>query len=273
MNTGSELKIFSGIPGEYRIWKIRIQDKLAEKKLWGSVTRTMSDKNTPEDKLSYQDDTLVARSIIRSHLADQVIDLVRENDTIPEIFARMDKKYAGVKGGPQVMWEEITGCKFTGGDIHGHVNKFDDFFRKLAEEGNTLNEKSRRDLLMQSLPNAFDDLRTTLITCNDLPSYDRFKEWVLEKATHIKAPPQVLKAIRHVDRRGPLKTRGQRSEKRCNFCRKPGHIKKDCWKLNPKLKQRKGQAKTKWVSKKAQKNKENQSLVMSLGQPTTHLSA
>lgn len=164
----------------------------------------MNDNSNPAELRSYQDDTLVARSIIRSHLADQVIDLVRENDTIPEIFARMDNKYAGVKGGPQVMWEEITACKFTGGDIHGHVNKFDDVFRKLAEEGNTLNEKSHRDLLMQSLRNAFDDLITTLITCNVQPSYDRFKEWILEKATHIRATPQVLKAVRHVDRRGPF---------------------------------------------------------------------
>lgn len=157
-----EFKQFDGKPENYRIWRIRVKDLLTERKLFSAVNRAVPVED--DAKRQFQDDTEIAKTIIRKYLDDNIVDKVGDEATIPEIFNAFDEEYSGAKIAPSTIWASITTTKFSGGDIHEHVEKFEKFLRELETSGDQLSENSKKEILLQSLSEGFEDLKTILMT-------------------------------------------------------------------------------------------------------------
>lgn len=120
-STGSQFEKFKNDPLEYVVWKTRVTDELIKIKLWFIVNKPKP--TVPDEEFTRA--TTEAQATIRSHIHKDFIRLIDNNDTVLEIFAKLDQKYKGMKAGPSITWADITKTRFTGEKpIHEHIQRF-----------------------------------------------------------------------------------------------------------------------------------------------------
>lgn len=114
-----------------------------------------------------------------------------------------------------------------GGDMEAHLFKMDELFERLTNAGKSLEEDLRVAFVLASLPEKYNTLTTALeareekdLTLALIKSklLDEYKKNCAEIETSDKA----LKIVSHGK---PVKSKFS-----CNYCKKPGHVKKNCFK-------------------------------------------
>lgn len=69
----------------------------------------------------------------------------------------------------------------SGGDVREHINKFIDIVEKLVERDIDINPGLQSAMLLNSLPEAFDNFRCAMEWRDELPSLENLKVKILDK--------------------------------------------------------------------------------------------
>lgn len=237
----------------YFNWKFRIKMLLKEKEVWSVITSDPPTDATERASWNKLDDK--AFSTIVQTVDEMQLTHVRDCDTAKAAWDSLqaihEKNSAGVR--VRILRTLMRQRADEGTNIEQHANKIKEMFQQLiASDKEVKMEFLMSATLLGSLPSSYDSLITAL---------EARKEEELN-ATFVWA-----KVIEEYHRRNErtqsagesssalkVSTNNKKSSIVCNFCDKPGHIRKNC----NKLKHKKQQAQNNGDSKKPQ-NENNKS--------------
>ncbi|KAE8727661.1 hypothetical protein F3Y22_tig00005406pilonHSYRG00056 [Hibiscus syriacus] len=188
-------------------------------------------------------------------LADEVLSSIEENKTAKEIWDHLPKLYEATSLHNKIFLKRklYTLRMPESTSVTEHLNTLISLFSHLTSLSCKIGEQERAELLLQSLPDSYDQLIINL-TNNNITSlvFDDVVAVVLQEENRRKNKEDRKVNLQQAEAlttmtmmRGRSTERGQssshkhgrsksRSKKnlKCYNCGKKGHLKKDCWSLN-----------------------------------------
>ncbi|KAH9679836.1 hypothetical protein KPL71_026295 [Citrus sinensis] len=183
-------------------------------------------------------------------LADGVLSSVAEKNTAKEIWDTLTKLYEAKSLHNKIFLKKklYTLRMAESTMVTDHINTLKTLFSQLTTLGHNIEENERAELLLQSLPDSYDQLIINLTNNNPVESlvFDDVAASVLNKESRRKnkenrqASSQQAEALsvtrgRSTERgpsgsqnHGRSKSRSKKNVK-CFNCGKKGHVKKECW--------------------------------------------
>lgn len=228
------------------LWKMKIKAILRK----DNCLEAIGDKPTTitDEKWKEIDGNAIAN--LHLALADGVLSSVAEKKTAKEIWDTLTRLYEAKSLHNKIFLKRrlYTLRMAESTSVTDHVNTLNTLFSQLTTLGHKIEEIERAEILLQSLPDTYDQLIINL-TNNILSDYlvfDDIAAAVLEEENRRKnredrqANSQQAEALtvtrgRSTERgssgsqnRGRSKSRNRKNIK-CYNCGKKGHFKKDCW--------------------------------------------
>ena len=112
--------------------------------------------------------------------------------------------------------------------VQNHVKAMTETFEALAVIGDPVSEEDRVVHLLASLPESFNMLVTALEASSEVPKMETVTERLLHEERKVKGREEIRG--RHTKAMAAHNF-GQRKKFICNYCGKPGHLKRNCRKL------------------------------------------
>ncbi|KAE8718737.1 hypothetical protein F3Y22_tig00109992pilonHSYRG00051 [Hibiscus syriacus] len=159
-------------------------------------------------------------------LADKVLSSIEENKTAKEIWDHLTKLYEATSLHNKIFLKRklYTLRMPESTSVTEHLNTLNTLFYQLTSLSCKIGEQERAELLLQSLPDSYDQLIINLTNSNVTSLvFDDVVAAVLQEENRRKN-----KEDRQVN---ISKSRSKKNLKYYN-CGKKGHLKKDCWSLN-----------------------------------------
>ena len=124
-----------------------------------------------------------------------------------------------------------------GQSVQEHVKVLTEIFNELSIIGDNIDDEDRVVYLLGSLPDSYEMLVTALEANTEVPNMETVIERLLheeQKLRNQECPPsrdakEEIMTLRH-EKKGP----------RCHFCKKFGHIQRNCHELERKLALKRG---------------------------------
>ena len=181
-------------------------------------------------------------------LADSVLSSVAEEKTAKKIWDALTKLYEVKSLHNKIFLKRrlYTLRMSESTSATDHINNLNTLFSQLSSLEYTIAENERAELLLQSLPDSYDQLIINLTNnvLTDYLSFDDMAAVVLEEESRRKNKEDRLESSKQAE--ALLMTRGRSMERgssgsqsrpksqskkqiKCYNCGKRGHFKKDCW--------------------------------------------
>ncbi|KAE8673431.1 hypothetical protein F3Y22_tig00111783pilonHSYRG00232 [Hibiscus syriacus] len=188
-------------------------------------------------------------------LADEVLSSIEEKKTVKEIWDHLTKLYEATSLHNKIFLKRklYTLRMLESTSVTEHLNTLNTLFSQLTSLSCKIGEQERAELLLQSLPDSYDQLIINLTNSNFTSLvFDDVAAAVLQEDNRRKNKEDRQVNLQQAEAlttmttmRGRSTERGQssshkhgrsksRSKKnlKCYNCGKKGHLKKDCWSLN-----------------------------------------
>ncbi|KAH9725713.1 hypothetical protein KPL70_007982 [Citrus sinensis] len=183
-------------------------------------------------------------------LADGVLSSMAEKNTAKEIWDTLTKLYEAKSLHNKIFLKRklYTLRMAESTMVTDHINTLKTLFSQLTTLGHNIEENERAELLLQSLPDSYDQLIINLTNNNPVAGlvFDDVAASILNEESRRKnkenrqASSQQAEALSvtrgRSTKRGPSGSQNQgrsksRSKKnvKCYKCGKKGHVKKECW--------------------------------------------
>ena len=225
----------------YQTWKFKVELLLIKEEVWDTISRDPPTVMT--DKWQTKDNK--ARASIGLLLEDSQLHLVRKETTARDMWTALKQYHEKSTLSNKVsLLRKLCALKLAEtGDMESHLAQMEDLIDQLSSLGETLADQLTVALFLSSLPESYGtlitaletrpeaDLTTHLVKNKLVEEYKRRIESVSVSASTGNQDQQALK----VSRPGTKSDDGARSASSrnqssmaCFFCKKPGHLKKDC---------------------------------------------
>ena len=204
--------------------------------LWGIVNKTDTDPGEAEAAeqrkfLARRDQAL---AVIVSSVEPSLLYLIGSNPENPvEVWKKIQDHFQKKTWANKLqLRRKLYSLQLKEGElVQEHIRKMTEIFKELSVVEDPVSEKDKVVHLLSSLPDCFRVLVTALETNSEtIPKMDVVAERLLHEEQKLKEKGSV--PVTDVDRK--TLTAGRRLKRRlitCHFCCKPGHIKRECWKL------------------------------------------
>ncbi|KAL5772607.1 hypothetical protein ACOSQ2_012531 [Xanthoceras sorbifolium] len=245
-----EIEKFNG--SNFSLWKLKIKAILRKDNCLAAISERPVEF-TNDNKWNEMDGNAIAN--LHMALADGVLSSIEEKKTTKEIWDHLTKLYEAKSLHNKIFLKRklYTLRMSESTSVTEHINTLNTLFSQLTSLGHKIEPNERAELLLQSLPDSYDQLIINL-TNNILTDYlvfDDIAAAILEEENRRKnkedrlANSQQAEALTVMRGRstecgpsgsqnqGRSKSRSKKSMK-CYNCGKRGHLKKDCWNLNKK---------------------------------------
>lgn len=231
--------------GNYPSWRFKGELLLVREDLWRYVTPGL--KPETEAVAVWNAGDAKARATIGLLIEDNQHALIRPSKTAKEAWTALQNHHQKVSLTSKVsLLKRICDKRFTEGeDMAEHVFALEELFSSLANAGQQLEENLMVAMILRSLPSTYDTLTTALESRSDDDlTLELVKRKLLDEAAKRQGPgtDSAMKV-------------GQNSRKKktvvCHYCKKPGHIQKECRQLVPG--QREGNGERKGCAEKGRK--------------------
>lgn len=182
-------------------------------------------KNAPEiSKWKAKD--AKALSIIGLEIEDSQLPLIRKAVTAREAWNSLKAYHQKSTLSNKVsLLKQICRMQLKDdGSMENHLFQMENLFERLANMGKNLEEDFRVALILSSLPDKYNTLTTALEARNEEDlTINLVKSKLLDefRKNHVEVKTDNLKA---------LKVQSTKSNFKCNYCKKIGHVKKNCYK-------------------------------------------
>lgn len=245
-STGTMIKLNHS---NYAIWKPRMEDHLIIRDLWDPV---LGDAAKPEGKSDAEWERMHRKTVgqIRAWIDQSVFNHVSKETRADVLWKKLEAMYERKHGlNKASLLKKITRLRYKeGSSMSEHLNDFQGLINHCATLKLNLDDEVQALLLFSSLPDSWETLFVTISnsTPNGVLTLDMVKEALLNEETRRKELGQEVEGEALVfekygrrgrsQSRGPNRGRGHsrgksvsRKEVECFYCKRKGHIKKDCW--------------------------------------------
>ncbi|MDO7987387.1 hypothetical protein OC713_02560 [Sweet potato little leaf phytoplasma] len=247
-----EVEKFDG-KGDFSLWKKKMKTVLVQQK----VAITLADpKEYPEDIKPKEKKEIeeVAFSTVILYLSDNVLRQVHDATTAREVWASLDKIYL-TKSLTNKLYlkEKFFGFRMdTSKDLEQNLDDFNRATLDLNNIGETVSDENKAIILLNSLPESYSEVKTAIKYGRDSLTLDivlnalRSRELEIKKTSrdgeaHLTRGRPEKKVYKNNGNRGKSESSRGRSKsqgktKRCYYCHKEGHIRRNCYELKNKRK-------------------------------------
>ena len=240
-----ELKPFDG-RSNFTLWQRKMKNILIQQDLHTCI---LGIAHKPEDmtKEAWDKADLKAMSSIELHLSNEVTYNIMEETTFKGTWDMLEKLYMGkTLSNKLFLKNHLYNLRMEeGDDLMEHLKVFNRCINDLLRVEVKYEEEDKALLLLRSLPASFKHFRTTLMFGKETL---RFEEVVQDIISHVKMNKSSGVDVKSEGllAKGPTEQRGRSKEKEkesgrsksksrgaveCYYCKKKGHIKKNCRKL------------------------------------------
>ena len=235
----AEVKTVSVVPlneKNYPTWKVQCRMALIKDGLWGIVNGTDTDPG--KDAAAEQRKFLARRdralAVIVLSVEPSLLYLIGSNPENPvEVWKKLQDHFQKKTWANKLqLRRKLYSLRLKEGEpVQEHIRKMTKIFEELSVVEDPVSEEDKVVHLLASLPDCFGVLVTALEANSEtIPKMDIVTERLLHEERKLKE-----KGIVPVTDVDPKALTAERRSKRrlitCHFCRKPGHIKRECWKL------------------------------------------
>ena len=205
----------------YNLWKFKLELILRKEGIWNCVTQ--EELENPDATWKKQDSD--ATVIIGLSVEDSQLLLIRKAKSAHEAWETLRSQHEKNTLGSSVkLMRKICSMKYTlDKKMEEHILDMKILFEKLEALGENFAERWLVAMLLSSLPSSFD----TLVTALEARKLEELNLKIVEASLM----DEYQRQAGSTDSNSVLKTQDNRTVKRCHFCNKKGHLKRDCWKM------------------------------------------
>lgn len=239
-----EIEKFNG--KNFSLWKLKVKAILRKDNCLAAISERPVDF-TDDKKWSEMNEDAMADLYLS--IADGVLSSIEEKKTAKEIWDHLNRLYEAKSLHNKIFLKRklYTLRMSESTSVTEHLNTLNTLFSQLTSLSCKIEPQERAELLLQSLPDSYDQLIINL-TNNILTDYlvfDDVAAAVLEEESRRKNKEDRQVNLQQAEAltvmRGRSTERGQSSGRgrsksskknlKCYNCGKKGHLKKDCWNL------------------------------------------
>jgi len=225
----------------FTCWKFRLQMVLKARKLWKYVDGSVVGGDAKSQELD-QD----AFSQIALTVSDGVVGHIRNAKSAREAWLKICSVFEQKGLSSQIfLRRKLINVKLDESQsMQTHINKIRELANQLEAIGDPVRDRELAIIILSSLPEKFNALIISLearppdeitfdsVAIRLLAEEERQNEFNSEKIN-----------VEHAFYSGSINNR-QRSFKKCNFCKRSGHIEENCWDKNGRPKDMNNHAKS-----------------------------
>nr|KYP42748.1 Retrovirus-related Pol polyprotein from transposon TNT 1-94 [Cajanus cajan] len=239
-----EIEKFNG--NNFSLWKLKIRAILRKDNCLKAIEGRPSD--ITDEKWREMDDNAVAN--LHLAMADSVLSSIAEKTTAKEIWDTLVKLYEVKSLHTRIFLKRklYTLRMSESTAVTDHINNLNTLFAQLSTADFNIVENERAELLLQSLPDSYDQLIINITNNNVVGrlSFEDVAGAILEEESRRKNKEDRLESSKQAEaltmmrgrsmergssgsqNHGRSKSRGRKNLK-CYNCGMRGHMKKDCW--------------------------------------------
>ena len=224
----SELKGLTRLNADnYQTWKFRMEMLLIKNGLWDVVKSNPIQEESGRAEWKQKDDK--ARAIICLSVDDTQLVHVRKTKTAKEAWDELQEYHEKSTLTNKVfLLRQICNLKLNdGGSMETHIQHMQELVDKLAALGEELKENLVVAMLLSSLPDSYGTLITAL---ESRPEEELTLSLVKGKLSDEYTRKTGVPGIEDSNTALKVEHRNAARTFTCFFCKKPGHVKKDCTK-------------------------------------------
>lgn len=214
----------------WQTWRIRIEMLLCRENLWEVISEDVPEE--PDRTTAWLRNDRKAKSTLILLIDDSQLPLVKDCTYARDVYCALKNYHQKTTRSVRVsLLKRLCSTNLAeNGDVEKHLAVFDDLFDRLDGAGMNLDKDTKICMLLRSLPPSYDGLVTALDSRSDedisldavkAKLVDEFNRHLERKGMTVK----VEKAMRSAEGRPRNETRT------CHYCKKAGHLKRNCRKL------------------------------------------
>lgn len=213
----------------WQTWKVRVEMLLAREDLWSIVEDPLPDEDERDDDWKKSDKRAKATIILL--IEDSQLSLVKNCAFACETFDALKRYHEKTTRLVRVSLLKNVCASNLAENVEKHLREFDELFDGLDAAGTTLDKDTKICMLLRSLPPSYDGLVTTLDSRSDDDiSLDVVKSKLVDEYNRQlerkgSGSAKIEKAMRSAEGKSSGDSRT------CHFCKKTGHIKRNCRKF------------------------------------------
>lgn len=209
-------------------WKVRLENLLSREDVWHTIAEDIPEEKSEKWKTTDRR----AKATLMLMLEDNQLPLVKKCVHARDAYEALKVYHQKTTRSVRVsLLKKLCAINMSKrGDLEQHLLEVDELFERLDSAGTELDKDTKICMLLRSLPPSFDNLVTALDSRSDDDiSMDVVKSRLMDEYH------------RRLEREGGGATKsekamrsaeyGQSEKKVCHFCKKPGHIRRNCRKF------------------------------------------
>ena len=228
----AEVKSVSIVPlngSNYPTWKLQCKMALMKEGLWAIVDGTeLPPSESEADKyrkfVGRRDRAL---AIIVLSIEPSLLYLIGDPEDPVTVWGKLAGQFQKKTWANKLeLRRKLYSLRLKEGEsVQNHVKAMTETFEALAVIGDPVSEEDRVVHLLASLPESFNMLVTALEASSEVPKMETVTERLLHEERKVKGREEI--GGRHTKVMAAHNF-GQRKKFTCNYCGKPGHLKRNC---------------------------------------------
>lgn len=210
----------------YYNWKFKIRMYLIKEDLWSVI------EGETEQSESWNKKDKEAFAVISLCVDDSQLIHIRNEKTAKAAWKKLQSQHERMTLSSKVyLMRKICGMRLSEGEnMEIHINKMMELFDKLRAIGcPNFSEDWQVSMILSSLPASYDGLITALEV---RPDKDLSMDMVKGKLLEEYAKKNNREETTEISALKSTKTTSKFDTKSCYFCKKGGHLKRDCYKYH-----------------------------------------
>ncbi|KAG8499485.1 hypothetical protein CXB51_005959 [Gossypium anomalum] len=226
--TRFEIEKFDG-ETSFNLWQVRMMAILVQSGLKKIVT---GKKPENLNKTEWEELDEKALSAIQLCLANTVLQEVLMEKTSSALWKMLETLYATKSlANRLVLKQRLLTFRMNEGELlRDHISQFITILNDLKNVEVHIDDEDQAMLLLCSLPPSYKSFRETLIYGKDKLSFEDVNDHLLSR----DKLNNELHLDSKTDRQAFILVASKKRDKRCRYCKKLGHVKADCYKLQNK---------------------------------------
>ena len=215
----------------YPTWKVQCRMALVRDGLWGIVsgTETAPAEGDGRPKFLARRDRALATIVLA--VEPSLLYLIGDPEDPVAVWGKLQNQFQKKTWANKLaLRRRLHSLQLkNGGSVQDHIKAMTELFNELAIVGDAMEEEDRVVYLLASLPDSFNTLVTALEASEDVPKMEVVTERLLhaERKQNEKSSPDYSgETAMMTKRQSQFRGRGPQ----CHYCKKYGHIQKNCTK-------------------------------------------
>lgn len=229
----SNLKLFDG--NGFLDWEYRIKIKLERE----NCLEALFEKPEGMTQNEFDKKDAKAKDIIVQWLSDQIIGTIRDKKTAKEIYESLKSTYirSGLSARLNIK-KDLNEMKFTKGKLKEFIDSFSCKIQEYKAAGGELKDDEIISILLMAMPRNYQSVTTSIDIYFSQNPNDVTIEFVKNKLFQEEARQEREKPFgkKNSDDVVFYSSNNSNFKYKCNYCKKRGHMKTECYKLKNRQK-------------------------------------